>query len=338
MSGRKKGNNNIPTKYRERYHQQTLTQMPRIFPPSWQSQIAEAEAAGYEDEVESVGSRPEDTASSALARVTPARTTARSPASTEPPQKKKKGGYNLEVPEQHPPTSEEQALLNFNFDHFIEGEDVEVVINWSGDHVTVQAPRLTISQQPKNGFLSYHVYMSCSRPERNIFDRTVIPLSGCCSYYFYDKRYIAHENSRLNGKINVWRIESMKSLTKARLNGKLESAIEKQMTFARDRVGDLMQRIADFDHCVISILSLDGINRTLLGGGKCTQMATFVYHMCKWSNFKLIILPGETINMIDIVTRFAHDKELDFVFGKNDEEKMGDFVKMTKTLITLMKI
>ena len=109
MSGRKKRNNNIPTKYWERYHQQTLTQMPRIFPPSWQSQIAEAEAAGYEDEVESVGSRPEDTASSASARVTPARATARSPASTttarsEPPQKKKKGGYNLEVPEQHDPT------------------------------------------------------------------------------------------------------------------------------------------------------------------------------------------------------------------------------------------
>ena len=122
----------------------------------------------------------------------------------------------------------------------------------------------------------------------------------------------------------------MKALTKVRLHGKTDGAINKQMVFARDSLGDVMQMIAEFEHCAISLLSIEGINKTVLEDGRSVHMATLIYQMCRYNTFQLIVLPGDSVNMIDIITRFGLRDELDYVFGKADDEKLSDAVKKRK--------
>ena len=328
-SGKKVKGQQSNAYFRERFRQQTLTQMERIYPPSFASQIAAAEAAAaadsqdegeVEEMFEDIHAQPESQV------VTPARS-----RYSDSQNKKKRGGETEdELSGLKKPSPAEKELLEYCYEGFHEGEVQDVVVNGDGDHVLAQLPRILFYPEPKHGFLTPHFHVSCSRPERNIHDRTAIPLSGCTSYVFYDKKYIRHVHAKLNGRLNVWRVESMKALTKVRLHGKTDGAINKQMVFARDSLGDVMQMIAEFEHCAISLLSIEGINKTVLEDGRSVHMATLIYQMCRYNTFQLIVLPGDSVNMIDIITRFGLRDELDYVFGKADDEKLSDTVKNRK--------
>ena len=228
--------------------------------------------------------------------------------------------------------SESEKILNFNFDDFTPGKQYDVVINADGFSVPVRAPRIRYYDPLMNDFMSHHVYMNCNRPEHNIHDRTIIPLPGMTEYLFYSKRFIKNEHDALNGKLNVWRIESLKVLTRARKEGKRESALEKQEAFAREQVAAVQEYIAEFDFCSIGILNTEGINRVVFCDDFCIESADLVYHMCKHDLFQMIVKPGVTPEEFDLVTRFNNDPKLDFVFGKPRRDQLGITMSMHKRL------
>ena len=206
-------------------------------------------------------------------------------------------------------------ITRFTFDDLCVGNEYEVVINEDGETVPIQAPTIEYFNSPKQGFNSHHVYFNCEFPPN--IGSTWIPSPGMYDYHF-TKRYIKHEHSLLNGKINAWRIETLKVLFKVFEKMKVveELAICEQEHYARERVAVVQQNIHDFEYCCISLLNEDGINKVVLHGSGYHDDANLISMMMKFDNFELIVKPGDDRYNFDLITRFNHDENLDFAFGK----------------------
>ena len=104
-------------------------------------------------------------------------------------------------------------IWKFSFDDYGVGNDYEVVIDADGTTVPITAPKLSYFEYPKSLYLGNRIHVSCKQPAWDVHnDQATTPLAGCNEYLFHSKRYIAHEHSVLNGKINFWRIGSLKIL------------------------------------------------------------------------------------------------------------------------------
>ena len=213
--------------------------------------------------------------------------------------------------------SDDEELLNHNFDDFVVMDRHEIVINAEGDSVDIRAPQLTYFKSPEQGFTEHHIFFKCELPSCKVYDKTVIPMRGMFGHLFYEKRFIQFEHELLNGKINAWRVESMKAFAKIRQTGKvMQLAIDQQETFAREKVGHIQKNIGSFEYCHISILNKESITKLLMledcQDNHCTEI---VYNFCKYNVSQLYVRPGGMSN-IDVVTRFDRNPKLDFVFGK----------------------
>ena len=215
---------------------------------------------------------------------------------------------------------EDNELLKYNFDDFKEMEQEEVIINIEGDSVNIRAPKLTYFSPPEQGFTEHHIFLKCETPSRLLQDRTVIPMGGMYGHLFYEKRYIQFEHELLNGKINAWRVESMKAFARIRQTGEvLQEAIDQQENFVRDTVGLILKRIGSFEYCHISILNKDSITKLMEFENKHQHCSEVVYNFCKFNCIHMYVRPGGMSKM-DLVTRFDRNPKLDFVFGKQDKD------------------
>ena len=134
----------------------------------------------------------------------------------------------------------------------------------------------------------------------------------------------------MNGKINAWRIESLRVLHKAKQGGVITSATEKQTEFANEKVGLVQQAIADFDFCDISLLNIRSLYKVLPNADTDDQMGEFVYYMSSCHMFELIIVPGATTDMFELVTRFNQDYFKEFVFGNESKRMRTRFANKRK--------
>ena len=221
-------------------------------------------------------------------------------------------------------------IQEFSFKDFKVGEEYNVVINGDGNSIPIIAPNLEYYATPKGGFLKHHVYFGCHFPA--FTGSTIIPASGMYEYYFF-KRYIQHEHSRLNGKINAWRIETLRVLDKVthledkKLKVKRYAVLDQDF-YAKERVDVIQQHIHKFENCCISLLNKDAISKCVLQGlSQCSDDTNLVYYMSKYTGFQLIVkTTGESRNEFDLVTRFDNNEKLDFVFGKSCCDRLGKII------------
>ena len=151
-------------------------------------------------------------------------------------------------------------------------------------------------------------------------ETTLIPAPGMFDFYF-SKRFMKHKHEVLNGKINAWRIESLKVInTFLKMEKTTELAIVNQEYFARERVAVITQEIESFEHCCISLLDVDAIDKVVLHGKGYTQDSKLIYNMAKYENFALIVRPGNSMHLFDVVTCFDNNEYLEYVFGKHPDE------------------
>ena len=216
----------------------------------------------------------------------------------------------------------DQGLLDFSFGSYKEMEKFEVVVNASGDSVSVRSPKICNFPQPRMGFAEHHIFFRCETPEKSFRDKTVVPMKEMYGHYFYEKKFIKTEHEVINGKINAWRLESMKAFARLRQSGKvLQDAIECQESYVRDRVGIIQQNLDAFDYCHVSVLNKDSIKKFLMLEDEMDHSVEVVYNFCKYDCIHLYIRPGDR-NCIDVVTRFDRNPKLDFVFGKHDSDRV----------------
>ena len=240
--------------------------------------------------------------------------------------------YNFSQSFSEEEQEDESELINFSFDDYKEMQTYDAVINAEGDSIKIRAPKLWYFPTPEQGFSEHHVFFKCQTPTRKTSDKTVIPMKGMFGHLFYEKKFIQREHEILNGKINVWRIESMKGFAKLRKSGKIEQeAIEDQENFVREKVGKIQQQIADFKYCSISILNKEAITALLQLESESDHATELVFNFCRCECMHLYVKPAGRYK-IDVVTRFDRDENLDFVFGKRRIDTITDNKKCNKRM------
>lgn len=222
--------------------------------------------------------------------------------------------------------NKDRAIFDFTFDDYDPGKRYDVLVDNEDNKVPITAPRfkysLTYDWVQPNMIKSRQA--TCKDPEWNCMNETVIPFANCYDYLIYDKRYIKYHCSVLNGKINFWRIESLKQLRKAQLElGKMVPAVCKQENFAMERGAYIQKMIAEYEGPAISMLNHDGIECLVLRCGHHTDdEAELIYRMCKHTTFELFINPGDHHDEFDLITRFDKDIKIENCFGKPYSERI----------------
>ena len=131
-----------------------------------------------------------------------------------------------------------------------------------------------------------------------------------------------HRHKILQGKINAWRIESLKVFDKiTKKKWVTHRAVYDQEVYASDRVEEIQKYIDDYDRSCISILNKKGIEQALLRDSHWVDDFDFVSQMSKMNTFDLIVKPSNNPEEFDLVTRFNNDKDLEFIFGKGGVTK-----------------
>ena len=72
-------------------------------------------------------------------------------------------------------------IQKFNFNDYNPGSQYDVVINEDGNSVPISAPKSTYYNQPRDGFLTHHLYFGCETPIN--FEKTVIPAAGMYDFF-----------------------------------------------------------------------------------------------------------------------------------------------------------
>ena len=167
--------------------------------------------------------------------------------------------------------------------------------------------------------------MNCKQPLLDLHGQTTtIPMPKCVDYFFKSEEYIKHENSIINGKINFWRIESLKLLREANVEGGRKlSATCHQEEWALEKGAWIQECIANFKHCAISLLDIVGIKKVVLRVKQfeCQEEAELISRMVR-HDFQLVVDPGEGPDDFELITRFDRLYRIEFSFGKPEEDKL----------------